>query len=266
MAKQIESAALTPIVRVGAEWVEVTASFPASALAAYDDLRALRVNSSLSGPTRVARQFGEREPHLRAEMPAAQVSDVSTFVEVARASATAAVDRFASAKGRHLPSGTPPSIADVERACRELGWNPISADSGVRVGLMTRAGVFNARLDGSVDPHCFFVELLELSNRSDDSCRAVAALLMAASSSFRLVKGGIVERDGVSAAALMATLPDASEPAVDSALSALAAAVQASAREVEALLDAKVATEYVALSLGGRETTSDSLMEEACLQ
>jgi hypothetical protein len=111
------------------------------------------------------------------------------------------------------------------------------------------------------------VDLIDLSGRADVRRRAVAALLMAVSGSLRLVTGGLVERNGAPVAVLSAALEHPNARSVDDALSALAVACRVSGREAQALLDERLASEYLALSRGWSEGKTHSSMEVAtCLQ
>ena len=275
MATQLDQAVEEALRRCAAqlrrdgEWLELIAPLPSHAAAAYSDLLALRVNSYLRGPTTVARQFGERGPYMKAETWCAPATDQSDFVHRACAGMAMALDYFTTLQrgSSRLPDEMKPreccAVAEVVHACTASGWPPTSNDH-VRVELPTRAGVFTADLN--CDLPGFTVELADLSARPDVCRRAVAALLMAVSGSFRLIRGGLLERDGRELAVLLAPLDRVDLRTVDAALSALAVACHACARETQALLEVRLAADYIARSEGAPDGKTPSTREELCLQ
>jgi hypothetical protein len=256
--------------RVSSGWIELTAPLADWALSGYDDFLGLRIGSQLRGSSRIARRFGEVEPHMRADAFIAHVPDLRAWLNEACGSFNDSLHLFASAECRphpqHAPTG---SRADVERACAETGWRTVAADgSRLHVAVPTRAGAYAAYLDST--PHAgerFVVELTDLAGQPDECRHAAAALLLAVSSSVRSVKGGLVERDGKTLAALISSLEGPIDRSVDDALSALAVACQLAGREAQALLDESLASEYLALSRGVHDRKSRSSREvETCLQ
>ena len=263
---------LPAVARVDSGWLELTAALPEWALPACNDLRALQVNLGLRGPVRIARQFGDRDPHLRADASLEHTSDLREFVEAACADVIAVVHGLGGVREGLTPpafelDAPSASFGDLERLCHEAGWRPVAAAPRLRVDLTTRAGVHSAHFDCSPDTASrVVVDLIDMSGGSDICRRAVAALLMAVSSSLLLVKGALAEREGSSSAVLMAPVECASERSVDDALSALAVACRVCGREALALLDERVASEYLALSRGeGNQNTHSSMEVVTCL-
>jgi hypothetical protein len=256
------------IERVTSGWLDLTAALPESAV--LPDLRGLELNARLRGSSRVARGFGSPQPYLRAD------ACVDRLVSRAEWTALAcedfrAVAQIAAGREGALPivltSALP--IADVERACAETGWHTAVADgSGLRVDIPTRHGTTVARLESSSNAGLHFViDLVDVAGRPDVCRRAAAALLLAVSGSVRLVKGAIVERGAGHITTLMSPLVTAREAEIDDALSALSVACEGTVREVEALMDERLASEYLALSCGASgEAAPASMEEDLCLQ
>ena len=241
-------------------WLDLTAALPATSRQRCDDVSALRLNVDLPGSSRVARLFGDRHPHLHADVHVRHVEDLAGWVKTACSSFSELAHHLAD--GHECETGAPPVSND--------------ADAGDHVELDTRAGVFGARLvDGTSGSRAFVVDLLDLEGRSETCVRAVAALLLAASASLRSVKGGLVNRRiGGATAILVAPLcgplcgpPDQS---ADEALSALAAACRFTGREVQALLDEHLAAAYLARSVGPDHEHAHASInqqeEHTCLQ
>ena len=298
MAKQLNGlidqalrdAAAVPALhaRVSSGWLELTAPLPEWALSRCDDLEGLRLSSQLPGSTRLARHFGDRDPHLRADACIEFVPDLRGWLGAACASFADSLQLFAgSCEGllsldfaRDKPldfnrsrPGPPPALAeplaDVERACAETGWRAVAGDSrDLRVVIPTRAGSYTAHLESSLPAGArFVVELTDLAGQPEVCRRATAALLMAVSGSVRSIKGGLVHCDGATTAVLISALDGPLDRSMDDALSALGVACQLAAREAHALLDESLASEYLALSKGSVEEKSRSSMEvETCLQ
>jgi hypothetical protein len=256
------------IERVTSGWLDVTAALPESAV--LPDLRGLELNDRLRGSSRVARAFGSSRPYLRAdacvdrlvsraEWTAAACEDFRAIVQTAAGCSEALPASLASV----LP------IADVEHACAETGWRAVVADgAGLRVDIPTRHGTSVARLESSSNAGLrFVIDLVDVAGRPDVCRRAVAALLLAVSGSVRLVKGAIVERGAGHITTLMSPLVTAREADVDDTLSALSVACEGTVREVEALMDERLASEYLALSYGASgEAAPASMEEDLCLQ
>ncbi len=266
--------------RVSSGWLELTAPLPVWALSRCDDLEGLRLSSQLPGSTRLARHFGDRDPHLRADACIEFVPDLRGWLGAACASFADCLQLFAgSCEGlspldfdRSRP-GPPPAMAeppaDVERACAETGWRAVAGNGrDLRVVIPTRAGSYTAHLESSLHAGArFVVELTDLAGQPEVCRRATAALLMAVSGSVRSIKGGLVHCEGATTAVLISALDGPLDRSMDDALSALGVACQLSAREAHALLDESLASEYFALSKGSVEEKSRSSMEvESCLQ
>jgi hypothetical protein len=255
-------------------WLELTESIPEPLVPALDDLSALRVNPRLGGSSRFARAWGSPRPYLRADVWVERVADVEAWTRATRADFADAVRLLVDSGERPRARAVEPvAVGDVERACAEIGWRVAAADeAGLRVEIDTRHGNYVARFESpgrsertgpTPSSPRFVVDLLELSGRPEVCRRAAAALLMAVSGSVRLVKGAIADWG----AALMVGLDAASQPDTDEALSALSVACEAAGREVQALMDERLASEYLALSLGaGREDAREWMEEEPCLQ
>ena len=298
--RALRDAAAVPALhaRVSSGWLELTASLPEWALSSCDDLEGLRLSSQLPGSTRLARHFGDRDPHLRADACIEFVPDLREWLGAACAGFADCLQLFAgSCEGSSQPSldfardrpldfardrpldfardrpvprpELPGSPADVERACAETGWRAVAGDGrNLRVVIPTRAGSHTAHLESSVHAGArFVVELTDLAGQPEVCRRATAALLMAVSASVRSIKGGLVHCDGATTAVLISALDGPLDRSMDDALSALGVACQLSAREAHALLDERLASEYLALSKGSVEEKSRSSMEvEPCLQ
>jgi hypothetical protein len=255
-------------------WLELTASLPEWALSDYDDFLGLQVGSQLRGSSRLARHFGECDPHLRADACIEHVPDVREWLSAACMEMTDSLRLFAESRDALpppvVPHAPPASLADVAHACAEAGWRAVAGDDGSRlhVDIPTRSGAFAARLESSPNAgERFVVELTDLAGQPQVCRRATAALLLAVSASVRSVKGGLVERDGATIAVLVSALEGALDRSVDHALSALAVACQLAGREAQALMDERLASEYLALSRGAPQGKSHSSMEvETCLQ
>lgn len=257
---------LSPHAYVRSGWLELTASIPDAVLPALDDLSALHLNAHLGGSLRVARACGSSRPHLRRDVWTEHVEDLAEWTRSTGAAFADVVHQVARAREHAVaqPSESPLTIADVERACAEAGWRAVVNDASLRVEIGTRHGVYGARFESSPSAgQRFVVDLVELSGCPEVSRRAAAALLMAVSGSVRLVKGAIGDRG----AALIAASAVASRPVVDEQLSALSVACEIAGREVQALMDERLASEYLALSYGtSREDTRAVMEEQTCLQ
>lgn len=256
------------IERVTSGWLELTALLPDSSVV-LTDLRALELNARLRGSSRIARVFGSSRPFLRADVcvdrPGSRSEWTASSCEDFRAVASIAAG---SGDALPVPVAIVLQVADVERACAETGWRALVTDGSVRVDVPARYAMHVARLESS--PHAgprFVIDLVNLAGRPEVCRSAVAALLLAVSGSVRMLKGAIVERGDGCIAALMSPLEAVSGPAVDEALMALSVACEGTVREVEALMDERLAAEYLALSCGAsRETAPEPMEEDLCLQ
>jgi hypothetical protein len=247
----------------------LTAPLPHDELEGYDDIAALRMNADLDGSVRVARMFGERVPHIRADVPVEQLLDLDGWVQTACDGLTGAahlmMSRTRDDRRGHRPGartdrsrpgplgpGAPLRIDDVVHCCRDAGWPVAHEDATqVRVEIATRGGVHHARFDESAHaPARFVVELTDLTGQPDVCRRAVAAMLLAVSGSVRSAKGGVLHREEATLAVLISAPHTWTASSVDDSLSALAAACQISGREVVALLDERLAAQYLALACG----------------
>ena len=273
----IANGAVMPVrASLSSGWLDLTAALPQASLRRVDDVSALRLNMNLPGSSRIARLFGDRQPHVRADVHVRHVEDLAGWVQTACSSFSDAAHRLADGREDEVDMSVvkEPSAADieVERICRELGW-PVSSDAGpgVRIELTTRVGAFSARVASSPDvPRAFVADLLDLEHQSATCLRAVAALLLAVSGSMRSVKGGIVRRAAGATAVLVSPLSAPLEQSAGEALSALAAAWQFTGREVQALLDERLAAEYLARSVGFDDRRAGESIhqqeEQTCLQ
>jgi hypothetical protein len=268
-------------------WLELTAQLPGDRLAGFSDEAALRINTGLNGTVRVARMFGDHAPHVRTDVCVEQLDDLDGWMRLACAGLTEAAHCMSSLSETlhgpdpcRLPSleiprpGLPP-VAEVAQFCREAGWHVVSEDgASLRVEIPTRAGVYRSYLDGPVQGRArFVVELTELTDQPDVCRRAVTAMLLAVSGAVRSVKGGLFDRGDCAVAVLMSPIVRGCESGVDDSLSALATACQVSGREVVALLDERLASDYVARSrlstpvLGRlKPAPTYTSEEETCLQ
>ena len=254
----VNGQALPAEARVSSGWLELTAPIPECELRvpSYDDLFGLRINTRLDGSIRIARHFGERHPHVRADACIDQVPDLVEWVQTACARLTDAVHDVAAWRDvlppRSVETGAaiaPHTRADVGRACSETGWRATNEEgSSLRVEIPTRAGMYTARVESSAVADRFVVELADLAGQPEVCRRAVAAMLAAVAGSVRLVKGGLVDRDDAAVAALLSPIEGSLDRSVDTALSVMAVACQVSGREVQALLDEHLGSEYLALS------------------
>jgi len=260
--------------RMTSGWLALTASLPSSARAVYGDLLALQVNEHLPGSARVARLFGDHEPHVRADTWIEHAQDLTGWLSASCSALTTAAHAFTSIDNQPAGATSASSqlVADVERACCESGWPAASGDrSSLRVEISTRTGVYTARMMAVADSAAaFVVELADMAGCPHVCRRATAALLLAASGSLRLVKGAFVQNDGTEMASLVSPFDLALGPWTDEALSALTVGCQLVGREVQALLDEGLAAEYLALSGVPDEHDARTLVEQEeeqpCLQ
>jgi hypothetical protein len=249
-------------------WLELTAQLPGDGFIGFNEEAALRLNTGLDGTVRVARPFGDHVPHVRAEVCVENLVDLDGWVQQAAAGlAEAAHHLTGPSEPRHepapfhlrsleIPQLDVAPVDDVAQLCREAGWHVASGDGpGLRVEIPTRAGAYRSYLDMPVQRAArFVVELTELTGQPDICRRAVTAMLLAVSGAVRSVKGGLFDHGGRTVAALMAPIVSGCEAGVDDSLAALATACQVSGREVVALLDERLASDYLARSRLGRPT------------
>lgn len=255
----VNGAVVPARARVASGWLELTTALSGAARLDSDPLSWLRLNARFGGSVRAACALGAPDLHLRTDLHIEE--ETSLFDRVGSACEQVCEALHLLQPGAAEMPATPQagrdddrrdssSVAgDIERLCAEAGWPcTIRAASDMRIDIETRAGVFGARLEsasGRADH--VIVELGDLSGQSKTSQRAVGVFLLALSSTVRAVKGAVLERDGVEVAALASPLEGPTVQALDRALSALAVACQLSGREVQALRDERLASDYLAL-------------------
>jgi len=243
------------------DWLVVTAPCASSAPSWWP---LLRLNAGLAGCARLVRAAsGDLE--VRAEIfvgcaahdvDGAEGHDTSLGLRV-----VALCEDIASAGHEVLDplpddvaETTPGSPADPDRLvslCGEAGWSATARAAGdVQVSLDTRTIPFQATLALAEDLRLRVVAPLTTSAvASDGSQDAIALLLLDAGVHLRTVKGVAVRQGDVELAGLaFAGERLAASPAtIDRALAALSVACSTVGREVQALQDAQLARDYLAL-------------------
>lgn len=153
--------------------------------------------------------------------------------------------RAAPASGEPTPDRSLP--CDPAALCREAGWPGTERESGqVAVPLEVR-GAFHQALIAPSEDGGLHLEV-DLGNAQTQTVGAAAAevFLLGACRVVRLARAAAALAEGVAAYRWEATLgPPPSGAELDAALAALSVACQISAREIEALLDEKMAREFL---------------------
>lgn len=119
---------------------------------------------------------------------------------------------------------------------------------GVSVDLEMRDAFFQALIEERGDGLDASVELVQGAEPPAVSCEALAAFLLCANHSLRLVRARVIRRDAEWVWGFQTRFESQPCPAeLDHALAALSVACRAAAREASALLDESVARQYLAV-------------------
>ena len=217
----------------------------------------LEANATLPGGVRLV-LTGSRRLLARAEAPTAEGVDLDVWVAGALAGLVRAAERW---RGQGPPpckdgeggpgSGTGdegPDLSDeVRRLCEEAGWSVIARPSGtLAVPLEVPGESCTADVERGPGRFTVTAELARTSTLSAASRDAWAGLLLTACGVVRLARASAGSRDGHVAAWVEATwpgLPSAAELA--HGLAACSVACQLCGREVTALKEEAIATQYL---------------------
>ena len=254
-------------------WLQLSAPLRRDRIGRTADLwPLLGRNAHVSGPTRLALAPGRRSPQLRADLWIEDGEDeeiasrVVSLCEDIRQCARAFPGSTALESQRPPGPGPRPSTdaGRVVELCAEAGWPCATRATGDAVATIDAgAASYTARFEpGAHDALGIVVDVFEAGAYSPDSRAAAALLLLAVSSTVRLVKGVARQRGGGETGAMVAWCPGpVSAPAVDRALASLAVACEIAGREALALGDLSTARAYLAWQ--GWEAVSSPAVADA---
>jgi hypothetical protein len=230
------------------DWLVLDANYPDEAQGSEPFRDTLARNGSLSGLAKIVMDVDGRL-RLRAELPVVEDADLSARI-------VEACDGFKSVWSpdeRHTTGDALGREAveplDLKQLCSEAGWVFTERGGGrLAVELEVPDGFYQgilAPLQGGVAMTC---ELAEIEGDSEESQRAIAGLLLAASGVVRMVRATMSTDQTQPVAQLEAvfgTTPSPSE--ISSALESLSVGCSLCGEEIKTLQTPTVAQRYLAL-------------------
>ena len=192
----------------------------------------------------------------RAEIPTDDGVDLPPRIEQALAGLREAADRWRGegrdeppAAGADEPPATAEAADELRALCDAAGWPLETGASGrLWVGLNVGNGYYQAALRPGPGPWTVAVELCSADTLAPVSRRAWGLFLLTASGLVRLVRATAGDRNGRVAARLAATWPGSpGSVELGHALAACSVACRLCGKEVNALCDPSVATDYLAV-------------------